>query len=79
MADLHGQGCVQRPAYFAFRKQGLADNDRWRIFLDRLDGKELRCEMEQAKPEEPQVLCGSRRLKPFEISFEGRSVSTVTS
>lgn len=58
-------------AYFAFRKQGLADNDRWRIFLDRLDGKELRCEMEQAKPEEPQVLCGSRRLKPFEISFEG--------
>lgn len=58
-------------AYFAFRKQGLADNDRWRIFLDRLDGKELRCEMEQAKAEEPQVLCGSRRLKPFEISFEG--------
>ena len=58
-------------AYFAFRKQGLAGNDRWRIFLDRLDGKELRCEMEQAKPEEPQVLCGSRRLKPFEISFEG--------
>lgn len=58
-------------AYFAFRKQGLADNDRWRIFLDRLDGKELRCEMEQGKAEEPQVLCGSRRLKPFEISFEG--------
>ena len=58
-------------AYFAFRKQGQADNDRWRIFLDRLDGKELRCEMEQAKAEEPQVLCGSRRLKPFEISFEG--------
>lgn len=58
-------------AYFAFRKQGQADNDRWRIFLDRLDGKELRCEMEQAKAEEPQVLCGSRRLKPLEISFEG--------
>ena len=27
--------------------------------------------MEQAKPEEPQGLCGSRRLKPFEISFDG--------
>lgn len=58
-------------AYFAFRKQELGDKDRWRIFLDRLDGKELRCEMEQAKSEEPQVLCGSRRLKPFEISFDG--------
>lgn len=58
-------------AYFAFRKHELVDKERWRIFLDRLDGKELRCEMEQCKSEEPQVLCGSRRLKPFEISFDG--------
>lgn len=58
-------------AYFAFRKQRRTNSDRWRIFLGRLDGKELRCEMEQAKAEEPQVLCGSRRLKPFEISFDG--------
>ena len=66
-------------AYFAFRKQGQADNDRWRIFLDRLDGKELRCEMEQAKAEEPQVLCGSRRLNPWRFHLMERSVSTVTS
>ena len=58
-------------AYFEFRKQRRSNSDRWRIFLDRLDGKELRCEMEQAKAEEPQLLCGSRRLKPFEISFDG--------
>lgn len=51
-------------AYFAGKKSFASQEERWRVFLDRLDGKQLTQETE------PGYLSGSRPLRREEISFE---------
>lgn len=66
---------ISAAAYHAFRKHGEQDDTRWRILLDRLDGKELspeefnRLRTIRAVGDEPRYLSGSRRLTQEDISF----------
>ena len=52
---------VSTAAYFAMKKGNAAPDERWRIFLDRLE--------ERALIQEPEYLTGSRRLCAEDISF----------
>lgn len=55
---------VSTAAYHAFRKQSLSSEERWERLLYKLDGKEL------TPDSASMVLCGSRRLRPEELSFQ---------
>jgi len=52
--------------YRADRKQYLSSEQRWELFLDKLDGKALTTE----SVEQNNYLKGSQRLRPEEIRFE---------
>ena len=54
---------VSTAAYFAMKKGNAAPDERWRIFLDRLEERTLNQEPE------PEYLTGSRRLCAEDISF----------
>ena len=54
---------VSSAVYFAMKKSTASPKERWRIFLDRLHGKEVTYETE------PQYLTGSRTLRAEDISF----------
>lgn len=54
---------ISSAAYFASKKSNAKQDERWRVFLDRLDGKQLVREME------PGYLSGSRLLRSEDISF----------
>ena len=54
---------VSTAAYFAMKKSSASPEERWRTFLDRLQGKEVTCEAEA------QYLTGSRMLRAEDISF----------
>ena len=54
---------VSSAAYFAMKKSGASQEARWKVFLDRLDGKQLMSESE------PSYLTGSRMLRAEEICF----------
>lgn len=54
---------VSSAVYFAMKKSTASPEERWRIFLDRLHGKEITYETE------PQYLTGSRTLRAEDISF----------
>lgn len=54
---------VTAAAYFAMKKSGISIDERWKKFLDRLDGKQIMHETE------PGFLTGSRMLRPKEICF----------
>lgn len=54
---------VSTAVYFAMKKSAASQDERWRVFLDRLDGKQLMREME------PGYLSGSRLLRAEDISF----------
>ena len=54
---------VSSAVYFAMKKSTASPEERWRIFLDRLHGKEVTYETE------PQYLTGSRTLRAEDISF----------
>ena len=54
---------ISSAAYFAMKKSVASQDERWRVFLDRLDGKQLMREME------PGYLSGSRLLRSEDISF----------
>ena len=54
---------VSSAAYFAMKKSGASQEARWKVFLDRLDGKQLMSESE------PGYLTGSRMLRAEEICF----------
>ncbi len=66
---------ISTAAYHAFRKHGEPDDTRWRILLDRLDGKEL-------SPEEFNRLRTIRAVvleprKPSQIKEIGASLETL--
>ena len=54
---------VSTAAYFAMKKGNASSDERWRIFLDRLEERTLNQEPE------PEYLTGSRRLCAEDISF----------
>ena len=54
---------VSSAAYFAMKKSGASQEARWKVFLDRLDGKQLMSESE------PGYLTGSRMLRAEAICF----------
>lgn len=54
---------VSTAAYFAMKKGNASSDERWRIFLDRLEERALNQEPE------PAYLTGSRRLCAEDISF----------
>ena len=54
---------VSTAAYFAMKKTSTSMDERWKVFLDRLDGKQLTQEVE------PGYLSGSRTLRTEDISF----------
>ena len=54
---------VSTAAYFAMKKGNAASDERWRIFLDRLEEGAL------IQEPEPEYLTGSRRLSAEDISF----------
>ena len=54
---------VSSAAYFAMKKSGASQESRWKVFLDRLDGKQL------VNESEPGYLTGSRMLRTEEICF----------
>ena len=54
---------VSTAAYFAMKKGNAAPDERWRIFLDRLEERSL------IQEPEPEYLTGSRRLCAEDISF----------
>lgn len=54
---------VSTAAYFAMKKASASMDERWVIFTDRLDGKQLTQEVE------PGYLSGSRTLRSEDISF----------
>ena len=54
---------VSSAAYFAMKNSGASQEARWKVFLDRLDGKQLMSESE------PGYLTGSRMLRAEEICF----------
>lgn len=53
---------VSTAAYFASKRSDASMEDRWRVFLDHLEGKQL-------TQEEPAYLTGSRCLQPGDITF----------
>jgi len=57
---------VSVAVYRADRKQYLSSEQRWELFLDKLDGKALTTE----SVEQNNYLKGSQRLRPEEIRFE---------
>ena len=54
---------VSTAAYFAMKKSGAHQEERWKVFLDRLDGKQL-----TAAPE-VELIHGSRQLQSGDIYF----------
>ena len=54
---------VSTAAYFAMKKGNASSDERWRIFLDRLEERTL------IQEPEPEYLTGSRRLCAEDISF----------
>lgn len=54
---------ISTAAYYAMKKTGASWDNRWRVFLDRLDGKQL------TQRTEPEYLSGDRRLCAEDISF----------
>lgn len=54
---------VSTAAYFAMKKSAVSQDERWRVFLDRLDGKQLTHNLE------PGYISGSRTLRAEDISF----------
>lgn len=54
---------VSSAVYFAMKKSDARTEERWRVFLDRLDGKQLTQETE------PGYLSGSRTLRSEDTSF----------
>ena len=54
---------VSTAVYFAMKKGNAAADERWRIFLDRLEERSL------IQEPEPEYLTGSRRLCAEDISF----------
>ena len=59
---------VSTAAYFAMKKGNAAPDERWRIFLDRLEERTL------IQEPEPEYLTGSRRLCAMEVSFNADEV-----
>lgn len=56
---------ISTAAYFAMKKNHAAEEQRWKIFLDRLDGKQLTQDSEYV------YISGSRTLCERDISFSG--------
>lgn len=54
---------ISTAAYFAMKKNGAPQVERWKVFLDRLDGKQL-----TAAPE-VELIHGSRQLQTEDIYF----------
>lgn len=54
---------VSTAVYFAMKKSVASQDERWRVFLDRLDGKQLTHEME------PGYISGSQTLRAEDVSF----------
>lgn len=54
---------ISSAAYFAMKKSCASQAERWKVFLDHLDGKQL------TQEDEPVYLSGSRTLRPEDISF----------
>lgn len=54
---------ISSAAYFATKKTYASWDERWKIFMDRLDGKQL------TPNNEPVYLRGSRSLRSLDISF----------
>lgn len=54
---------VSTAAYFAMKKSDATQDERWRVFLDHLDGKQL------TDASEPKYISGSRPLRAGDISF----------
>ena len=54
---------ISTAAYFAMKKNYISTDERWKVFLDRLDGKRL------TQDAEPGFLSGSRTLCAEDISF----------
>ena len=54
---------ISSAVYFAMKKSGARQDERWKVFLDRLDGKQLMRETE------PGYFTGSRMLRSEEIRF----------
>ena len=54
---------ISSAVYFAMKKSGVRQEERWKVFLDRLDGKQL------LRETEPGYLTGSRMLRAEEICF----------
>lgn len=54
---------VSTAAYFAMKKNGVSQDVRWQVFLDRLDGKQLTNEVRSI------YLTGARTLRSEDISF----------
>lgn len=55
---------VSTAAYFSMRKSGVKWDDRWKVSLDRLDGKQVTPDAETT------YLSGSRTLRSEDISFD---------
>ena len=54
---------ISSAAYFAMKKSCASQAERWKVFLDHLDGKQL------TQEGEPVYLSGSRTLQSEDISF----------
>lgn len=54
---------ISTAAYYAMKKTDASWDNRWKVFLDRLDGKQL------TQSTEPEYLSGDRRLCAEDISF----------
>lgn len=54
---------ISTAAYYAMKKTSASWDNRWKVFLDRLDGKQL------TQNTEPEYLSGDRRLCAEDISF----------
>lgn len=59
---------VSTAAYFASKRSDASMDERWRVFLDRLSGKQL------TQSEEPPYLTGSHTLQAGDISFANEIV-----
>lgn len=56
---------VSTAAYFAMKKADTSWDNRWKVFLDRLDGKQI------TQDTTPEVLSGSCMLREEDVSFSG--------
>ena len=54
---------ISTASYFAMKKSYASWDERWKVFLDRLDGKQL------TQDNKPVYLTGSRALRAEDISF----------